>query len=104
MRGALPLDRQCQLAGVPIPVAEYRFHPTRRWQFDQAWPALLIAVEIDGGGFVQGRHSRGAGVEKDCEKFCEAALLGWRIFRVTPRMVRDGRALGYLERFLGKGH
>ena len=24
---------------LPGPVPEYRFHPTRRWRFDYAWPA-----------------------------------------------------------------
>lgn len=38
---------------------EHRFHPVRKWRFDAAFPVRKIAVEIDGGVFVQGRHMRG---------------------------------------------
>jgi very-short-patch-repair endonuclease len=100
VRASLPLDRQCQLSGLPVPVAEFRFHPTRKWRFDWAFAARSVAVEVEGGAFTQGRHTRGAGFEKDLEKYAEAAILGWAILRVTPRMVADGRALGYVARLL----
>jgi hypothetical protein len=32
------------------------------------------------------------------EKHGQAALLGWRVLRVTPAMLRDGRALAMLKR------
>ena len=28
---------------------EHRFFKPRRWRFDFAWPARMVAVEIDGG-------------------------------------------------------
>lgn len=99
-RGTLALDRQCQLAGLPRPEAEYRFHPTRKWRFDFAWPAKSVAVEVDGAVYSGGRHTRGSGVEKDCEKFAEAMVLGWRVLRVTPRHVQSGQALTWIERLL----
>ena len=71
--------------GVAEPVAEFRFHPLRKWRFDFAWPDALLALEVDGGLFTAGRHTRGAGTEGDHEKFNEAAVLGWRILRVVPR-------------------
>jgi len=77
--------------------AEYRFHPVRKWRFDFAWPKLKIAVEIDGGTWASGRHTRGGGYEKDCEKLNAAALLGWFVFRFTGAMVDDGRALTTIE-------
>ncbi len=97
-RLVLSLDRQCELVGLPKPTPEYRFHPTRKWRFDWAWPAQSIAVEVDGGVFVQGRHTRGAGVEKDMEKFAEATIAGWRVLRVSTRQVRNGQALHWLCR------
>lgn len=96
----LPLDRQCELAGLPKPEAEWRFHPTRRWRLDYAFPSAAVGVEINGAIFVAGRHTRGAGVEQDMEKLAEAACLGWRVIQVSPRHVRDGRALGWIERLL----
>lgn len=74
----------CKLAGIPVPVPEYRFHPTRRWRFDFAWPADKIALEVEGGAFTRGRHTRGAGYLKDMEKYNAAVIAGWRVFRVTP--------------------
>lgn len=99
-RGSLPLDRQCTLIGLPEPQREFRFHPTRRWRFDLAWPDKSIAVEIDGAIFVQGRHTRGVGVERDMEKLNEAIVCGWRVLRFSTGMVKDGRALATLERLL----
>jgi hypothetical protein len=43
---------------------------------------------------------RGSGSEGDCEKINAATLMGWRVLRVTGAMVRDGRALEYVERAL----
>lgn len=79
---------------------EFRFHPTRKWRFDLAFPDKKVAVEVDGGAFIAGRHTRGAGFEADCEKQSEAAALGWRIIRCTPRQVESGQALAWLERAL----
>ena len=64
---------------------EYRFHPERKWRFDFADPVNKVAVEIDGGVFGNGRHSRGAGFRSDCEKLNAAAALGWRVFRYVER-------------------
>lgn len=100
-RGFLPLDRQCQLAGLPKPEPEYRFARPRRWRFDWAFVGgESLAVEIEGGAWTQGRHTRGKGFENDLEKYFEAMVRGWRVLRVTPEMVRNGRALGWIERLL----
>lgn len=77
---------------------EYRFHPTRRWRFDFAWPDYKLAVEIDGGTWSSGRHTRGVGYEADCEKQAEAAIAGWRVIHFTGGMVNDGRALALVTR------
>jgi len=91
---------QCKAAGLPMPDAEVRFHPIRKWRLDLAWPSRRIYAEVDGGTWIGGRHSRGAGYERDCEKLNTAALAGWRGFRFTTAMVKDGRALAVLERAL----
>lgn len=99
-RGSLPLDRQCQLAGLPVPVTEYKFLPDRRFRFDYCWPDRSFAVEEDGGVWTGGRHTRGAGVERDCEKYALAMLAGWRVLRVTTNQVKSGQALTWIERML----
>jgi hypothetical protein len=68
------------LFGLPPPIRQHRFHPSRRWKFDFAWPDRMIAVEVQGGTFIGGVHSRGAGQERDFEKANAATLLGWRVF------------------------
>jgi len=95
--------RQLQLAQVAPPVPEYRFHPTRRWRFDFAWPDQQLALEIEGGVFIAGRHSRGAGYRADCEKASAAAILGWRVLRVTGDHVRNGQALQWTQAALDQG-
>ena len=95
------LALQIEVAGLPEPECEYQFAwPRRLWRFDMAWPGKMLAVEVEGGVWTRGRHVRGAGFAADCEKYNEAALLGWRVLRVTGEMVQDGRALQYVERGL----
>ena len=77
-------------AGLPAPVAEHRFHPTRRWRFDWAFLDRLVALEVEGGVWQQGRHTRGSGFVKDIEKYNAAAALGWRIIRALPRKNQPG--------------
>ena len=89
-----------EAAGLPVPIREHRFAPPRRWRFDLAWPSLRLALEIEGGVWTGGRHVRGAGFERDAEKYNAATLAGWRVLRVTTGMIRDGRALVLLEQAL----
>lgn len=99
MRAVLPFDRQCHLAGLPRPVAEFRFAPPRRWRFDWAFTLpYLLAVEVEGGAWVGGRHTRGAGFVKDMEKYNAATLQGWKVLRVVPKQIADGSALMLVER------
>ena len=88
-------------AGLPEPQTEYRFAPPRRWRFDFAWPAAMLAVEVEGGSWIAGRHVRGRGFEADCEKYNAATLLGWRILRFTTAMVESGAALSAVKAVFG---
>jgi len=83
---------------LPAPLTEYKFHPDRDWRFDFCWPAYKLAVEVEGGTFTGGRHTRGTGFEGDCEKYNEAALLGFRVLRFTAAMIEDGRAIGMIQK------
>lgn len=62
-------------------VLEKQFHPDRKWRFDMAIPDLLVAIELEGGVWTRGRHTRGAGFLKDVEKYNAGTVLGWRILR-----------------------
>lgn len=102
------LLEQIRLGGLPEPMQEYQFHAERQWRFDFCWKSnrALVACEIEGGIWMQTESGRSKGhahpkrFEEDCEKYNEAALYGWLVIRVTPDMVRDGRAIDWLERAL----
>lgn len=64
-------------------VKELRFHDKRRWRFDYAFPALKVAVEVDGGVWSGGRHINPAGYINDMEKLNTAASMGWLVLRIT---------------------
>jgi hypothetical protein len=109
------LAAQLEQAGIPFE-REYRFHPRRRWRADFivleqpcGSPGTTcvdhgptdILVEIDGGAFIGGRHSRGQGVANDAEKQSAAAILGYRVIRATPAQVADGSCLSWIQQALG---
>lgn len=80
---------------------EYRFHESRLWRLDFWFADAKLAIEIDGGGWTNGRHSRGEGIERDCEKASYVAMAGYRLMRVTPGQVRRGEALKWILVALG---
>lgn len=90
----------CLDKGWPDPVLEHRFAPPRRWRFDLSWPALLVAVEIHGGVYSGGHHTRGKGFEDDREKINEAICRGWKVIEVSTGQVKSGQLYGWLERLL----
>jgi very-short-patch-repair endonuclease len=99
----LTILQAIRAAELPEPEREYQFHDKRRWRFDFAYPDCMLAIEIEGGQWIHGRHNRGAGLERDAEKYNRAALMGWRVLRFTTSMVEDGRALNVIEEALLEG-
>lgn len=106
------LSAQCRILSLPEPVPEFVFHETRKWRFDAAWPALKLAVEIEGivypkkgaGGFATGRHASVTGFKGDIEKYGEAFALGWTVLRVLPEDAgKNARAVSWLSRRLQGG-
>ena len=91
------LSVQLSVSGIKEWVREYRFHPTRMWRFDFAWPQIKLAVEIQGGGR-NGRHLRYTGYKGDCEKLCEAVAHGWAVLYVVGEQVKSGEALEWIMR------
>jgi very-short-patch-repair endonuclease len=75
------------------PVREYRFCLERRWRFDFAFLPEKLAVEIEGGVWTGGRHTRPQGFIDDCDKYNRAVLLGWRVLRFPTAQVLDGTAI-----------
>lgn len=99
---------QIKAFGLPEPEREYRFHPERKWRFDFAWPAYMLAAEIEGlvptwktpGG---GRHQRIGGYEDDLVKYNAAAALGWKVLRFGRSHVLSVYAIRTLEDSIKRG-
>jgi len=113
-----PLERSfnyyAKLAKLPAWEPEYRFAahhvglgPRLRerladaglkdWRFDMAWGKECVYVELEGGIYTSGRHTRGVGYSEDCEKYNAATLLSWRGLRFTTDMLRAA-PLGSMDR------
>jgi len=94
------LKQQIRALGLEEPIAEFRFHETRMWRFDFAWVDKRLAVEVEGGVYSGGRHTRGKGFEGDCEKYAEAALDGWTVLRFSTKQVLNCMAIKYIQQAL----
>lgn len=99
---------------------QYRFHPTRKWLLDFAWPSLLldddrwagyrlihpIALEVNGGTYLQGNrrgaHSRPVRQRQDYEKWSMASIMGWTLILVDSVDVRKGVHVERVLRAMGR--
>ena len=94
------LEQIINFGGLPeIPIREYKFHPSRRWRFDLAFIDHKLAIEIEGGVWIRGRHTRGSGFISDMDKYNNAVLLSWYMLRFTPNDVKVGKALKTINSF-----
>jgi len=84
-------------------VREYHFAPGRKYRADfavlEGIPKIL--VEVEGGAYSEGRHTRGSGFSEDCIKYNLAATLGFSVLRYTTQMVQAGIADREIARLLG---
>ena len=65
------------------PEVEYEFHPLAKWRLDLAYPAIQLAIEIDGSGF----HTSDKGKRLDQQKRNAAVEFGWRVISFPAREV-----------------
>lgn len=107
------IGKQIIERGLPTPLEEYAFAAAlgRAWRFDYCWKDYRVAYEREGATWgkvvtdaagnkhrvVAGRHTSGAGVDKDAAKYNAAARLGWVVIRGTASTERNGQAIRDLE-------
>jgi len=92
------LEFQLKSAKITGFTREYKFHPKRRWRLDFAWVDKKIGVEVEGGIWLpRSGHNTGVGISRDVEKGNALTLLGWKLIRVTGKMIKNGEALVLLE-------
>ena len=76
--------------GIPAPGREFQFHPVRRWRIDFYWPYVYsmdgpLALEVEGGGWISGRHNHPSGFAKDMEKYREMTKARIWLLRYAPK-------------------
>lgn len=72
----------------PALVLQYRLPGDKR-PFDFAWPDKRLALEVDGGIWTNGAHTRGKGKLRDDDKTNYAAACGWRVMRFNTNFQDD---------------
>lgn len=77
---AMKFEAIWQQLGGPALQPEFPFCPARKWRADYRVGNLLI--ELDGGIYSGGRHTRGRGFAEDCVKLNTATLLGYQVIRI----------------------
>lgn len=76
---------------------EHRFHDTRKWRIDYAIVEKKIAVEVEGGAYTRGRHTRPSGFIADMEKYNELTRAGWRLIRITPKELMTMKTINLIK-------
>jgi hypothetical protein len=85
---------------IKAPTVEFKFHPKRLWRADCCWEEEKLIVEVDGGVWSNGRHNRGSGYIKDCEKKNTAVLMGYHVMNITHEHISNGWAFEWVGNFL----
>lgn len=80
---------------------EFKFHPDRQWRADFHIIGTRILVEVEGGIWSGGRHTRGKGYLGDMEKYNAATVLGYQVLRFSTEQVKSGLAVRQIEGLLG---
>jgi hypothetical protein len=101
MNTSLVILRQlCRDAGLPEPVAEWEFSGHGAWRADYAWPEYALALEVNGGAWVNGRHNRGSHTMDEHRKMNQYAMEGWRVIYTTPKRLLTQETVEMVRRAL----
>ena len=80
---------------------EFRFHPDRKWRADFHIVGHMLLVEVEGGIWSGGRHTRAKGYIGDMEKYNAAAMLGYTVLRFSTEQVKSGMAIKAIVELVG---
>ncbi|MDQ8996352.1 hypothetical protein RFH54_10415 [Acinetobacter soli] len=82
---------------------EYKFHAERNWRADFLISGTKILIEVEGGIWSGGRHTRGKGFIADMEKYNAAAVMGFKVLRFDTQQVKSGLAIKQIENLVRGG-
>ena len=80
---------------------EFKFHAKRKWRADFHITGKKLLVEVEGGIWSGGRHTRGKGYLGDMEKYNAATVMGYRVIRFSTEQVKSGLAIEQIEKMVG---
>lgn len=83
------------LNGPPLQ-PEFYFCLDRQWRSDYLVIGTMWLIELEGGAYSGGRHTRAKGFVEDAFKYNAAAMLGYRIIRIATGMA----TAHYLEQII----
>jgi very-short-patch-repair endonuclease len=78
-------------------IAQYSIKPSIRkniknakpYKLDFAHPETKVAIEIQGGTWNNGRHSRGSGMKGEYNKLNTLQYDGWTVFQLSTDMITE---------------
>lgn len=76
---------------------EFQFHTTRKWRADFHINNTKLLIEVEGGIWSGGRHTRGKGYLGDMEKYNAATMMGFQVLRFSTEQVKSGFAIKQIE-------
>lgn len=71
------------------PIQQFKFCPSRKWRADFCFRRRMVIVELDGGIYTRGRHTRPGGYVKDAEKLNAAVALGYAVLRIPGPLLSN---------------
>lgn len=77
----------CSEYDLPAPEFEVLAIPGRKFRADIYFAQAKVAVEVEGGVWTNGRHTRGSGFLRDAEKYNLYVQNGIRLLRYTPQQI-----------------
>lgn len=81
---------------------EHKFSEQRKWRFDYCNVESKTAIEIEGGAWSNGRHTRGKGFIGDMEKYNMAIVAGWVVLRFTPQQMNETKTFELIKTVIEK--
>ena len=76
---------------------EFQFHSIRKWRADFYIKNTKLLIEVEGGIWSGGRHTRGKGYLGDMEKYNAATMMGFQVLRFSTEQVTSGFAIKQIE-------
>ena len=80
---------------------EFQFNADRKWRADFHLIGMGILIEVEGGIWSNGRHTRGKGYLGDMAKYNSAQGLGYQVYRYSTEQVKSGLAIEEILKRIG---